>query len=207
MYLASSSPRRRELLARAGFELVVCPADVDETRADGETPTELVARLATSKAHAACARIGALKPAEVLLAADTIVWTGEDVLGKPADADDAHRMLAALSGHTHHVSTGVCLLVGMQDGPARERVFVETTAVTFYDLSDSEIAAYVATGEPQDKAGAYGIQDRAATFVRGIEGDYANVVGLPVGRVVRELASLLPEGENLPARLMARATA
>ncbi len=205
MILASASPRRAELLSQAGFEIAIEPADIDESRLPHENPLQLVERLATGKAHASRAAHGALAVGEVLLAADTIVWEGSSVLGKPKDADDAKAMLRNLSGKTHHVSTGVCLIVGAVEGTNlhKTRSFVETTNVTFYPLSDDEIDAYVQSGEPMDKAGAYGIQGGARLFVSGIDGDYSNVVGLPVARVVREL-SLLLEDPTLPARLIAR---
>ena len=204
MILASASPRRQELLSRAGFSLSVEPADIDEERMAGEAPVALVERLATQKAQATLAAHGTLEQDEALLAADTIVWTGNEVLGKPASAEDARHMLRELAGQTHHVSTGVCLIVGRTDAAPLIRSFVETTAVTFLPLSDAEIDAYVATGEPMDKAGAYGIQNRARAFVSHIEGDYSNVVGLPVARVIRELADLASD-ESLPARLMTNA--
>lgn len=190
--LASASPRRKELLQREGFCLTIVPANIDETRRAGEKPRELVERLAVDKARAALRVRGSLAADEVLLAADTIVWTGEDVLGKPADEGDAIRMLRELSGRTHWVSTGVCLIVGAQGGsdPHGERSFVDTTAVTFRALSEDEIREYVASGEPMDKAGAYGIQGGAGKFVSSLEGDYHNVVGLPVKRVVSELEHL-----------------
>ncbi|MBO7674109.1 MAG: septum formation inhibitor Maf [Atopobiaceae bacterium] len=187
MILASASPRRQELLAAAGFSLTIEPADIDETRMPSESPCELVGRLATQKAQASLAAHGPLGAGETLLAADTIVWTGDDVLGKPIDQQDARRMLAELSGKTHHVSTGVCLVRATADGTCTTRTFVETTAVTFRTLSTDEINAYVATGEPMDKAGAYGIQGGAGRFVERLDGDYDNVVGLPVARVLEEL--------------------
>ena len=182
MILASASPRRKELLSNAGFDLVIEPADVDETRLEGESPCHLVQRLAELKADACLKTHGLLKPGQTLLAADTIVWVGTKALGKPCNDDDARRMLGELSGKTHHVSTGVCLMRGTPDGLDRCS-FVETTDVTFKDLTDAEIDAYVATGEPLDKAGAYGIQGGAGAFVARLEGDYDNVVGLPVRRV------------------------
>lgn len=191
MILASASPRRKELLERAGFELLVEPADIDETRQDGESPLALVERLATQKAHASLRAHGSLAPKEILLAADTIVWMGDEVLGKPADEDDAGRMLHALSGKTHHVSTGVCLLVGQETGDPIQRAFVQTTDVAFRILTDVQIRDYIATGEPMDKAGAYAIQGGAGAFVERYEGDYDNVVGLPVARVLSELEALL----------------
>lgn len=190
MILASASPRRRELLAACGLDVRVRPADIDEHRLKGEGPTELVQRLAEGKARAAYEALE--EPLDdVLLAADTIVWDEQgDVLGKPADASDAAHMLRLLSGKTHHVSTGVCIIVPGAEGP-REASFVETTDVTFCHLSEAEIGAYVASGEPMDKAGAYGIQGLGRMLVSGIRGDYPNVVGLPVNRTLREIDALL----------------
>ena len=192
MYLASQSPRRRQLLEAAGFSLTIVPADIDETRQEGETPTHLVERLARQKAEATRGSLAGRATEDVLLAADTIVWTEDgDVLGKPVDVKAACAMLQELSGRTHHVSTGVCLM--HLDPTAKAlatRSFVETTRVSVFDLTDEEIRAYVASGEPMDKGGAYGIQGRGRLLVSGIEGDWANVVGLPVARVVRELESL-----------------
>lgn len=191
MILASQSPRRRELLAEAGLEPEVRPADIDEARRPGESPVGLVARLAAQKAEAARAALDHAPADGLLVAADTIVWMGDEALGKPAGRADAARMLRELSGRTHHVSTGVCALLLAPDGSrAGERSFVETTDVTFWPLTDAQIEAYVATGEPLDKAGAYGIQGAGRMLVEGIRGDYANVVGLPVARLVRELGSL-----------------
>lgn len=196
MILASASPRRKELLEQAGFQLEIVPADVDESRRLHETPIAMVKRLAISKAQAVFDEHGLTSPHRVILAADTIVWTGDEVLGKPHDEEDARRMLRLLSNTTHHVSTGVCMLANDGEGIQRHS-FVDTTSVTFLKLSDAQIDAYVATGEPMDKAGAYGIQGGAGTFVREINGDYHNVVGLPIDRVRQELASLLKEGLSL----------
>ena len=191
MILASASPRRRELLEELGFDLEIVPADIDETRLAGEHPRDLVKRLAHEKAHHVLRTHGA-GPDGLLLAADTIVWMGDEALGKPSDDDDARRMLADLSGKTHHVSTGVSLVYQRQgDGEVLESLFVETTDVTFHALSCPEIDAYVRSGECADKAGAYAIQGTGRLLVSGINGDYANVVGLPVCRVVREAARLL----------------
>ena len=191
MILASQSPRRRELLSEAGFELEILPADIDETRRDGESPVELVERLASEKAEAARTALDHAPADGLLVAADTIVWMGSEALGKPADKTDAARMLRELSGRTHHVSTGVCAMRLSGDASAlATATFVETTDVTFWDLTEAEILAYVATGEPMDKAGAYGIQGAGRVLVRGIRGDYANVVGLPVSRLLREIGSL-----------------
>ena len=189
LILASGSPRRVALVREMGIEPVVLPQDVDETPLPGEGALELVTRLAQLKA--ASAEKDA-RPGDVILAADTTVAIDNVELGKPRDTAEATRMLRELSGRTHEVSTGVCLvLVGSEDSPSRTVSFSETTRVEFYELSDDDIAAYVASGEPLDKAGAYGIQGQGRALVRGIHGDYFNVVGLPVAATMRELASLL----------------
>lgn len=201
MILASQSPRRRELLAEAGIELDVRPADIDETRRPGESPAELVARLAAEKAEAVRGSLDRTPSDRLLVAADTIVWMGDETLGKPSDPDDATRMLRELSGRTHHVSTGVSALLLAPDGSREgERDFVETTEVTFWPLTEAQIAAYVATGEPIGKAGAYAIQGIGRMLVRGVRGDYANVVGLPVARLMREIGTLLGDGRDLIAQ-------
>lgn len=179
MILASQSPRRIELMREAGFDVQVIPADIDESARPGEGPFELVERLARGKAEAVSSAHAA--PGETVVAADTIVALDGELLGKPADEADARRMLRALSGKTHQVATGVCIVHG-------ERIdsFVDITDVTFYELSDAEIDAYVATGEPMDKAGAYGIQGTyGRMLVERIDGDFYNVVGLPIAKVVR----------------------
>ena len=186
MILASASPRRKELLEHAGIDVTVEPTDVDEARRDNEHPYDLVRRLATAKAHACLGNHESLVAGETILGADTIVWTDDRVFGKPSDEQDARDMLHALSGITHHVSTGVCLLIATEHGIV-ERPFVKTTDVTFRSLTDEQIDAYVATGEPLDKAGAYGIQGGASAFVERLDGDYDTVVGLPTTRVLREL--------------------
>lgn len=197
MILASQSPRRRELLADAGFGLTIIPAQIDESRLPGETPVELVGRLAAEKAEAVRASLGAGVRDDLLVAADTIVWMGDEALGKPSDASDAAAMLRELSGRTHHVSTGVCAMrLSSDGGRMAETRFVETTDVTFWELTEAEVAAYVATGEPLDKAGAYGIQGAGRMLVRKIDGDYPNVVGLPVARLVRELGRLMDGGTD-----------
>ncbi len=205
MILASQSPRRRELLEAMGFNLTVAPADIDETSLEGETPVELVSRLSCEKATASLLALAPDAPDEdgLLVAADTIVWTDDGTaLGKPADDADAAAMLATLSGATHHVSTGVCALRLSPAGTVlASSDFVETTDVTFFPLTNAEIAAYVATGEPLDKAGAYGIQGEGRLLVKEIRGDYSNVVGLPVARLVRELGTLMGE-QDLVARTM-----
>lgn len=192
LVLASSSPRRRELLARLGLEFEVRAADLDETPAPDETPRALVRRLALAKARTAC------RPGETALGADTIVALGGEPLGKPSDAADATRMLSRLSGRSHEVWTGVALVArdGREPrGTPVERVVEGRTEVVFRMISDAEIAAYVASGEPLDRAGAYAIQGGAAPFVERIVGDYDNVVGLPlelVRTLLGEIGALAP---------------
>lgn len=182
LILASASPRRAELLREAGIAFEVLPVAVDETPRPGESARQMVRRLAEQKARLAAAR---LPPAAaghplLLLAADTTVALGGEIFGKPANAEDARQMLAKLSGRTHEVITAVALLC-LPEGALR--VADATTRVTFRPLSDAEVEAYVASGEPRDKAGAYAIQGGAAGFVVRIEGSYSNVVGLPIERV------------------------
>jgi septum formation protein len=209
LVLASSSPRRRELLTQAGYTFDVHPADIPEDPLPNEDPTAYVTRLAREKAQAVFAELsykssGAPGPSHLgtgestnpnlpsttsltVLAADTTVTLDNQILGKPADPADAARMLRLLSGRTHQVITGVALITA-----ASTHVASETTAVTFIALSDEDIAAYIATGEPMDKAGAYAIQGRAARWIPRIEGDYFNVVGLPIALVSTLLDSRLP---------------
>ncbi len=179
LVLASQSPRRREILTQAGIAFRVEPADVDETVRDGEAPEEYAVRVAEMKALAV--KPG---PGETVLGADTIVVLDGHILGKPADAADAARMLRALSGRKHEVITGICLRF-----PARLVRDWSVTHVWFAELSNREIASYVASGEPMDKAGAYGIQGLASKFIQRIDGCYFNVVGLPVAMVYRYLST------------------
>lgn len=195
MILASQSPRRRQLLEELGYELCVLPADIDETPLPDEPPVELVGRLAAQKAEASRALAAAEKIADadgLLVAADTIVWHDGVALGKPMDEDDARRMLTDLSGKTHQVSTGCCVMAIDHEGHAvKTRSFVETCDVEFWPLNQAQVDAYVATREPMDKAGAYGIQGLGRVLVKGIRGDYYTVVGLPVSRLYREIESLV----------------
>lgn len=180
LVLASSSPRRAEILRAVGWPFETGAGEVDETRRAGERAEEYVRRLARAKAEAgAASRLFGL-----VIGADTVVVVGEEILGKPRDEDDARRMLRSLSGRWHEVLTGVAL-VRAESG--RAVIGVERTRVRFAEMSDEEIGWYVSTGEPRDKAGAYAVQGRAALFIEAIEGDYWNVVGLPV-RLVYELA-------------------
>jgi len=176
--LASSSPRRRELLHNAGIVFAVDAAEVDETRRPGEAPLAYAARLAREKAETVLAR----HPEALVVGADTIVVVNGEVLGKPADAHDAQSMLRKLRGRAHEVITAVA--VAGKHGTSEHQ---ETTEVVFGELTDVEIEAYVASGEPMDKAGAYAIQGQASRWISRIEGDYFNVVGLPVAAVWRML--------------------
>jgi septum formation protein len=172
--LASASPRRRELLAAAGLVVHVDPVDVDEELQADEPPEDYVARVAAAKAAAGRRR----HPDAVVIGADTTVVIDGEILGKPVDDDDARRMLTRLSGQRHDVLTGVAVM-----GGDRTATRVERTAVWFAALSASEVAWYVASGEPRDKAGGYAIQGLAGRFIPRIEGSYSNVVGLPVATV------------------------
>lgn len=180
--LASGSSRRRELLGQMGIEdFEVLPAQGEETAPEGLAPDALVARLALQKAR----EVAALRPEATVIGADTVVALDGQVLGKPSDEEEAREMLSALSGRRHQVYTGMAVLSGGQ-----AFTHVECTQVEFRPLTAEEIAAYVATGESMDKAGAYGIQGRACVFIRGIQGDYYNVVGLPVCALHELLAQL-----------------
>jgi septum formation protein len=186
LILASASPRRAELLRSAGIEFRVHAAEIVESRQAKESPRHFVMRLAGEKAAAVAALEG---DGLYVLAADTIVVVDKDkhVLGKPANGGDAKRMLRLLAGRTHEVVTGVCLRGRDAGGAAFNDSRLESTEVRFEPLSDGEIDDYVATGEPLDKAGAYAIQGRASRWISGINGDYCNVVGLPVALVYRML--------------------
>ncbi len=205
--LASASPRRQELLRNAGIPFIGQPADIDETPLAGESPHDCAERLAREKAVAVWRK----QPQDAVLGADTIVVVDETIFGKPADSTDAIRMLRLLSGRVHQVITGVCLVRAVASGqwsgssksvPIQSepgpyhivrtenqelRTASENTLVTMSELSDEEIRQYVATGEPMDKAGAYAIQGMASRWIPRVEGDYSNVVGLPVALVYRML--------------------
>lgn len=184
LILASSSPRRAEILRDAGFSFLAMSSAVDETPFPNETPSELVQRLADAKAELIAAR--AVGPA-IVIAADTAVALEGRIFGKPRNTDDARHMLEALSGRIHSVLTGVTL-IRLPD--AERRSFVETTLVHFVRLSGEDISRYLASGEPHDKAGAYAIQGQAGRFIPRIEGDYFNVVGLPLARTYQALSDL-----------------
>ena len=178
LVLASASPRRQELLRNAGIPFEVQPADIAENPRPGEAAKECAERLAREKALA----IARQRPHDCVLGADTVVVVDGQLLGKPSNAADAARMLRLLSGRQHQVITGVCLVVGGQPVVASE-----TTLVTVSEITEKEIADYAASGEPMDKAGAYAIQGIASRWIPRIEGDYSNVVGLPVALVWRML--------------------
>jgi septum formation protein len=177
LVLASHSPRRRELLENAGFQVVVRPSNVPEELGRDEEPEGYVRRLATAKARAVARAAG-----EVVLGADTVVVLGGRVLEKPCDEQDAASMLRMLSGRQHSVLTGICII-----HDSGELEDVSRTEVTMHSMSEHEIASYIASGEHRDKAGAYGIQGRASKFVSRVDGCYFNVVGLPVSLVYRTL--------------------
>jgi len=177
--LASQSPRRRELLGLIGIVHEVRPADIDESQLPGEQPRAHAERLAREKAAAIA------KEGTVTIGSDTIVVVDGDILGKPRDEDDARRMLRRLSGRAHIVMTGIAV-----DWNGRLESAVEEVGVTFRRLDEHDIAAYIATREPMDKAGAYGIRGYGATIVEGVDGDYFAVMGLPLNRTVRLLERL-----------------
>lgn len=178
LVLASASPRRQELISIISNDVKIAPANVDECFSDEISAETVPEMLAVRKA----AYVAKEFPADTVIGCDTSVIIDREILGKPADTGDAKRMLRLLSGKTHKVITGCAIFKN-----GRSLSFSETTEVTFYPLSDKEIDEYVATGEPMDKAGAYGIQGYGSLLVKGINGDYFNVVGLPVGKLNRML--------------------
>lgn len=179
--LASGSPRRRELLETMGLEFSVVPAKGEEIAPEGAGPAETVMALSKAKAG----EVAKSRPESLVIAADTVVWAEGRILGKPKDEAEARAMLRMLSDNTHEVYTGVTLMLG-----EKEAVGAECTKVFFRRLTDEEIDRYVSTGEPMDKAGAYGIQGRAALMVRRLEGDYFNVMGLPLCRLGQMLEEI-----------------
>ena len=185
--LASASPRRKELLMQIGLDFDVCVSTCEEkiTKTD---PAEVVCELSAQKALDVWQKIKDKKG--IVIGADTVVAYDGKILGKPGSEKEAVAMLTALSGHTHEVYTGVTFCYE-EDDVEKQHTFYEKTAVTFYSMSQEEIESYVASGEPMDKAGAYGIQGSFAAYVKGIEGDYNNVVGLPIGRLYQEIKELL----------------
>lgn len=187
--LASASPRRKELLKRAGVAFEILPA-VGEEIVTGKEPAQVVMGLAFKKAKEVSGRLAEEGEGELLiLGADTVVTYDGAILGKPGDEADAVRMLSLLSGSTHSVFTGVALIYQAK-GTERILNFYQETKVTMYPMTPAEIQSYVRSGEPMDKAGAYGIQGRGAVFIEKIDGDYNNVVGLPIARVYQEMKKL-----------------
>lgn len=197
--LASASPRRKQLLELAGFEFDIWPSDKEEVITK-KIPEEICVELSKQKAIDVASSIRTYNDLHkelttetdiLVIGADTIVVKDGSILGKPKDEEDAVSMLMALSGNTHSVYTGVTFVFSGKDGRVGEYSFYEETKVSFYPLDDEDIKSYVGSGDAMDKAGSYGIQTGAATFVRSIEGDYYNVVGLPIARVIHELKRLI----------------
>lgn len=193
LVLASASPRRAALLASVGLRFEIRPADIDERARPGESPTDYVRRLSVEKAGAVGARdrvdgegpVSTAMAPELVLAADTTVELGGSILGKPADDGDAARMLRSMSGRTHHVHTGVAVAA-----PTRTRTIVVSTAVTFAPFDEPMIEAYLATGEPRGKAGAYALQGAGGALVERVDGSVSNVIGLPLAETLALLRTL-----------------
>ena len=187
IYLASASPRRKDLLKQVGISFRVMPSTVEE-KITKEKPDEVVEELSYQKAVDVCGRLVAEKKEDfVVIGADTVVSAWGKILGKPADKEDAVRMLKDLQGVSHQVYTGVTIAWKNKDISPMYATFSECTDVTMYTMTEEEIRQYVDSGEPMDKAGAYAIQGLCAAHIQGICGDYNNVVGLPVGRLCQEL--------------------
>ncbi len=186
--LASASPRRREILTQIGMEFEVMPACGEEVVHDAN-PAEAVMDLSRQKAEEIAGKRAAEETPEVIIGADTVVYAEGRILGKPQEEREAYAMLSMLQGSSHTVYTGVTLIVRRQD-QVNVHSFYEETRVTMYPMSEKELRAYIATKEPFDKAGGYGIQGRCAIFIREICGDYNTVVGLPAARMYQELAAL-----------------
>ena len=196
--LASQSPRRKELLEQIGLEFEICPAKGEEIITKS-IPEEVVMELSKQKAEEVAAMVSAYgenhkeitTPSDILvIGADTVVAYDGKILGKPKDEADAKAMLTMLSGNTHSVFTGVTLVLIDKSGRAGELVFYEKTDVKMHEMSEAEIDRYIATGEPMDKAGSYGIQGKCAIYIEKIDGDYNNVVGLPITRIYQELKKI-----------------
>jgi septum formation protein len=184
--LASKSPRRREILEQMGFSFEIIPAVGEEIIQDTD-PAKVVESLSAQKASEVAERCAESVESLLIIGSDTVVAKDGAILGKPKDEADAARMLRGLSGREHSVFTGVTLIYIEPGKEKTVKTFSEETKVSFYPMSEEEIQAYIASGEPMDKAGAYGIQGKAFVYIRGIEGDYYNVVGLPAARIYQEL--------------------
>lgn len=178
--LASASPRRRELMSLITNDFIIRTSEVDESGITAQTPALLVQKLAQAK----CLDVAKTCPEDVVIGCDTVVDVGGEVFGKPRDAADARRMLAALSGRTHQVHTGVCIARG-----DRVECFCDSCSVTFFEIDPEDMEAYIASAEPYDKAGAYAIQGHAAVWIDRLEGDYYTIMGFPVSRTARALHS------------------
>ncbi len=191
LVLASASPRRKELLAQIGIVPEIVPSTIEEV-ITSSVPEDVVMELSLQKAQDVAGRqeIGTC-----VIGADTVVAANGQILGKPVSHEDAHRMISMLQGRTHQVYTGVTLVFCGQTGRT-VRTFVEKTDVSVYSMSEKEIKTYADDKDPMDKAGAYGIQGKFAAFIKGIDGDYNNVVGLPVGRVFQEMKQMFEQEEN-----------
>ena len=196
--LASQSPRRKELLEQIGLEFEICPAKGEEIITK-TIPEEVVMELSKQKAEEVAAMVSSfgeehkeiMTPSDLLvIGADTVVAYDGKILGKPVDEEDAKRMLTMLSGNVHSVFTGVTLVLIDKNGRAGELVFYEKTDVKMHSMTETEIDRYIATGEPMDKAGSYGIQGKCAIYIEKIDGDYNNVVGLPISAIYHELQKL-----------------
>ena len=181
LILASGSPRRQELLRKLQLDFDVVVSSIEETFSSNESPEEIVTSLAMQKAQDVAAKY----PDDYVVGADTMVVLENQILGKPKSEQDAFNILKMLSGNTHHVLTGVAILHQQQ-----QTIFCEKTEVTFWDLTEQEIHDYILSGEPFDKAGAYGIQEFGSILVKRVNGDYFSVVGLPVSRTIRELTMI-----------------
>ncbi len=191
MILASTSPRRQELLSYITKDFEIISPDVDEKMKGNPSPREMVLELSRRKALAVFKE----HPEDIVIGADTIVAEGSAILGKPKNKKDAQRMLRQLSGKIHFVYTGMTIC-----SPTEVKTFVDRTAVEFYDLYEDDIIEYVNSGEPMDKAGAYAIQGMGSILVKRVEGDYYNIVGLPVGKLKRYLRKLAEGTKNEPVR-------
>lgn len=188
--LASASPRRTELLRQAGIEHIVMPSECEEV-IHSQVPQEVVMELAFQKAEDVYKRYDEAHPEEdfLIIGSDTVVAAEGKILGKPKDETEAFQMISMLQGSVHQVYTGVSILV-KNCGKMQEKTFCECSNVNVYEMNEDEIRGYISTGEPMDKAGAYGIQGGFAVYIRGIEGDYNNIVGLPIARVYQELKNM-----------------
>lgn len=185
--LASASPRRKELLKQIGISFKTMPS-IKEEKITKNTPEEIVEELSYQKAVDICGQLGdSMKEDFVVIGADTIVSIWGEIMGKPADKEDACKMLSKLQGKSHQVYTGVTLAWKYKDTPAMFHTFHECSDVTVYPMTEEEIRSYVNSGEPMDKAGAYAVQGKFAAHIQGICGDYNNIVGLPIGRVYQEM--------------------